>query len=169
MSGFSSFFFFKWPNDSLTQFAFQSKGIFFFFNVSLWHKSQRKNDGGLQWRYICSSSRSPPSPPPPPSTPSSSSPSPPPPPSTPPSSGVGCCRTPSPTAHVFGSCGRRRSRRSRSHVKPWATTAILPIAGAGSGSWTSCGSPSSGTGRRRRHSQGAPSSALASPATAAGH
>ena len=43
VSGFSSFF--KWPNDSLTQFAFQPKGIFW---MSLWHKSQSKNDGGLQ-------------------------------------------------------------------------------------------------------------------------
>lgn len=154
----------KWQLDPV---CFPIKGHYF-LNVSLWRKSQRKNDGGLQWRHICSSSRSPPPPSPPSSTPSSSSPSPPPPPSAPPSSGLGCCCPPRAAAHVLGSCGRCSSSRSRSHVKPWATTAIFPIAGTGSGSWTSCGSPRSGPGCCSCNREGTPSSTLAS-STAAGH
>lgn len=163
-------FFFKWPNDSFDLVCFPIRGhIFFFLNVSLWRESQRKNDGGLQWRCICGSSRSPPPPSPPPPTPPSSSPAPPPPPSAPSPPGVGGRRPPRPAAYLFGRSRRRRRGRRCCHVKPRATAALLPITGPGPGPWTSCSSPGSGTGCRSCHGEGAPSSALASPATAAGH
>lgn len=154
----------KWQLDPV---VIQSKGIF--LNVSLWHNSQRKNDGGLQWRYVCGSSRSPPPPSPPPSSPPSSSPPSPPPCSAPPARRLGGRGAPRAAACLLGRRGRRSRGRRRRDVEPRAAAAVLPIPGPGPGPRTGCSSPSSGTGCSSCCSQSAPSSALTTSTAATGH